>query len=88
VGARLAGSFLRDLPAADRKLQRRLPRLNVPTLVLWGERDRVLPAGLAGEWASLLPNVRVEIIADGGHPLLDEFPAARAAAARFLDSSE
>ncbi len=84
--AAATGRILRDLPAADRKLRRRLPRLNVPTLVLWGERDRVLPAGLAGEWASLLPDGRVEIIADGGHLLLDEFPAARAVAARFLDS--
>ena len=86
--AAATGRILRDLPAADRKLRRRLPRLNVPTLVLWGEHDRVLPAGLAGEWASLLPDGRVEIIADGGHLLLDEFPAARAVAARFLDGHD
>jgi pimeloyl-ACP methyl ester carboxylesterase len=86
--AAATGRLLRDLPAADRKLRRRLPRLNLPTLVLWGERDRVLPAGLAGEWASRLPDGRVEIIANGGHLLLDEFAAARAAAARFLDSRD
>lgn len=86
--AAATGRILRDLPAADRKLRRRLPRLNVPTLVLWGERDRVLPVGLAGEWASLLPDGRVEMIADGGHLLLDEFPAARAVAARFLDGRD
>lgn len=75
---------MRGLPCADHTLRHRLPQLTVPTLVLWGERDRVLPAGLAGEWTSALPEARAEIVAGGGHLLLDEFPAARVAAARFL----
>jgi pimeloyl-ACP methyl ester carboxylesterase len=95
-GARLAallareaaatGRVMQGLTAADRKLRRRLPRLAVPTLVLWGERDRVLPAAVAREWTRVLPDARAEIVAGGGHLLLDEFPSARAAAARFLTS--
>ena len=69
-------------------LRRRLPRLAVPTLVLWGERDRVLAAGLAREWVRVLPDARAEIVAGGAHLLLDEFPVARAAAAQFLGGAD
>jgi len=86
--AAATGRVMQGLPAADRKLRRRLPRLAVPTLVLWGERDRIVAAALAREWASLLPDARMEIVPGGGHLLLDEFPAARAAAARFLGSRD
>ena len=78
------GRVMQTAEAAEKSLRLALPRLGLPILILWGERDRVLPAGLAGEWAALLPDVRVEIIPNGGHLLLDEFPAARRAAARFL----
>jgi pimeloyl-ACP methyl ester carboxylesterase len=80
--------LMQELPAADRRLRRRLPRLAVPTLVLWGERDRVLAAGLAREWVRVLPDARAEIVAGGGHLLLDEFPVARAAAAQFLGGAD
>ena len=79
---------MQGLADADRELRQRLPRLGVPTLVLWGEGDRILAADLAREWTRLLPDARAEIIAGGGHLLLDEFPAARAAAARFLGREE
>jgi pimeloyl-ACP methyl ester carboxylesterase len=80
--------IMRGLADADRDLRRRLPRLAVPTLVLWGERDLILTADLASEWTRLLPDARAEIVSGGGHLLLDEFPAARAAAARFLSGGE
>jgi pimeloyl-ACP methyl ester carboxylesterase len=79
--------LMQELPVADRKLRRRLPRLAVPTLVLWGERDRVLSAELAREWMRVLPDARAQIVAGGGHLLLDEFPQARAAAAQFLEGT-
>jgi pimeloyl-ACP methyl ester carboxylesterase len=86
--AAATGRVMQGLPDADRELRRRLPQLGVPTLVLWGERDRILGADLAREWTRLLPDARAEIVAGGGHLLLDEFPAARAAAARFLGGGE
>jgi pimeloyl-ACP methyl ester carboxylesterase len=78
------GRVMQTAEAAEKRLRRALPRLRVPALILWGERDRVLPAGLAGEWKALLRDARVEVIPNGGHLLLDEFPAARRAGARFL----
>jgi len=75
---------LADGEAADRKLRRRLPRLKVPTLVLWGGKDRVLLPGLAKHWAKALPGATVTMIEEAGHLLLDESPRARALAADFL----
>lgn len=75
---------LADGEAADRKLKRRLPRLKVPTLVLWGGQDHVLLPGLAKHWAEILPSATVTMIEEGGHLLLDESPRARAVAADFL----
>jgi pimeloyl-ACP methyl ester carboxylesterase len=45
----------------------RLPGLRTPTLVVWGERDRVLPASQAHETAARLPNGSLELIPDCGH---------------------
>ena len=75
---------LADSETADRKLRRRLPRLKVPTLVLWGGKDHVLLPGLAKHWAKTLPGATVTMIEEGGHLLLDESPRARAVAADFL----
>jgi pimeloyl-ACP methyl ester carboxylesterase len=46
----------------------RLPDLQrTPTLVLWGERDRVLPASQAHEAISRIPNGFLEVFPDCGH---------------------
>ena len=45
----------------------RLPSLRVPTLVVWGERDRVLPPDQAREAISRIPDGSLEIIPGCGH---------------------
>ncbi len=63
----------------------RLPRLQTPTLVVWGERDRVLPASQAHEAAARLPNGSLELIPDCGHLPQVEHPDRFAAVlGRFL----
>jgi pimeloyl-ACP methyl ester carboxylesterase len=61
----------------DPKLQQRLPRLQCPTLLVWGENDTVLPPVHAETYASLMPNARLEMLPSCGHlvPLeqADEF---------------
>jgi pimeloyl-ACP methyl ester carboxylesterase len=78
------GRVLADGDAANRKLRRRLPRLKVPTLVLWGTKDQVLLPGLARHWASANSRITVEMIEGAGHLLFDESPHARAVASDFL----
>ena len=48
-------------------LERWLHRIQVRTLVLWGENDKFLPSRYAQVWASNVPGSQVELIAQCGH---------------------
>ncbi len=52
-----------------------LPRLAVPTVVVWGERDRVVPVGQARAAVDLLPRGQLEVIPGAGHLPQVERPA-------------
>lgn len=54
-------------PIPDRDLRRRLYRITMPTLVVWGEEDQYVPARYASEFAHGLPDAQVEMIAGAGH---------------------
>jgi pimeloyl-ACP methyl ester carboxylesterase len=49
------------------KLRGRLARIRVPTLVLWGEQDRLAPLAYGRAYAAGIPGARLEIIPDCGH---------------------
>jgi pimeloyl-ACP methyl ester carboxylesterase len=53
----------------------RLPSLQVPTLVLWGARDRVIPAAVGRRFALAVPRVGFVVIPGAGHALPEEAPA-------------
>ncbi len=56
----------------DPKLARRLHRVTAPTLVVWGEHDRVVPRAHGERYAELIAGARLEVIADTAHaPLLE-----------------
>jgi pimeloyl-ACP methyl ester carboxylesterase len=57
-----------------------LPGLTVPTLVTWGERDRILDASGARILHALLPGSRLDLMPETGHVPMMERPAATAAA--------
>ena len=69
----------------DRVLPRWLGRLDIPTLLVWGDEDRLLPVDLAEGWGTLLPRSTVASFPDAGHLVLDESADASAAVARFCD---
>lgn len=83
---REAASFLRATHgrAYDPKLARWLHRIDVPTLLIWGAEDRILPARQADAWSRLLPRSESVILADRGHLVLEETPEALALVADFL----
>jgi pimeloyl-ACP methyl ester carboxylesterase len=54
----------------------RLPEIACPTLIVWGEDDRVITARDAAQFAELIPNSRVVMYADTGHMSMLERPAA------------
>ncbi|MEO6387273.1 MAG: alpha/beta hydrolase [Croceibacterium sp.] len=73
-----------DLSVTDRALREGLKRFDHPTLLLWGEHDRIVPLGYARDWQDVLPHAELEIIPGGSHLLLDEFPEAVEVLRSFL----
>jgi pimeloyl-ACP methyl ester carboxylesterase len=67
----------------DRVIPRWLGRVDVPSLVVWGEDDGLLPVELAPAWADLLPDATVNTFPEAGHLVLDESPDAVEAVAKF-----
>ena len=71
----------------DPKFLRYLHRINVPTLVVWGDEDKLVPAAHAQLWKAAIRGARVEVFKGAGHLVLDEKPQAAAAVAAFAGSS-
>jgi pimeloyl-ACP methyl ester carboxylesterase len=62
AAARLAWQF-----PYNPKLLGRLPRARVPTLVVWGDGDRLLPRQHAEAYVQHLPDARLAVIPAAGH---------------------
>jgi pimeloyl-ACP methyl ester carboxylesterase len=77
-----AGSYVAGLSLYDR-----LPALTMPTMVLWGERDRVVPPFRAEEVADALPNLtELVMVPEVGHlPMWEDPPVTNAAIRRLLE---
>ncbi len=82
----IAAKFLWAVP--DRGLAKRLPYLQAPTLLVWGERDRLIPPDYAQAFAARIRDARVAIIRGAGHlPMLEQPEAFDAAVEGFLKKS-
>ncbi len=60
----------------SRRLKERLRFVAAPTLVIWGEQDKILGAEHAREWQMRLPHARIALIQGAGHFPHVEQPAA------------
>jgi pimeloyl-ACP methyl ester carboxylesterase len=67
----------------DRVIGRWMKTMTVPTMVMWGSDDALIPVGQAAAWADLVPDSELRLFEDAGHLLLDESVAAVAAVAEF-----
>jgi pimeloyl-ACP methyl ester carboxylesterase len=56
----------------------------MPTLVLWGDEDRIVPVEQAKLWEKHLPKADVKILLGAGHCVLDEHPEAAKTVGRFI----
>jgi pimeloyl-ACP methyl ester carboxylesterase len=55
-------------PMGNTRLEKRLPRITAPTLLLWGENDRVMPRTYAARFAARLGGpTETKIVAGAGH---------------------
>ena len=67
-------------------LERWLHRVKVPTLVIWGEQDKLFPSAYAKAWKDRVAGSRVEIIPQCGHrPHLERLDVVLPVISRFLD---
>jgi len=67
----------------SRLLPRWLHRINLPTLLVWGEDDRLIPCAQSATWARLIPGAVVRTFPNAGHLVLDERPEAVRTVAEF-----
>jgi pimeloyl-ACP methyl ester carboxylesterase len=71
------------------KLKNRLHRIEVPTLVIWGEKDGVISTDYGKAFASKIPDARFEVIKDGGHfPHLEQPNAVLDVLGSFLADAQ
>jgi pimeloyl-ACP methyl ester carboxylesterase len=68
-------------PLGDRGLSKRLHRIRVPTLIVWGDEDRVIPPSYAERFAgAIAATATVRRIASAGHLVAVDRPDELAAA--------
>jgi 4,5:9,10-diseco-3-hydroxy-5,9,17-trioxoandrosta-1(10),2-diene-4-oate hydrolase len=60
----------------DYDVRERLGQIACPTLIVWGERDRLINVRDADVFAELIPDSRKVVFADTGHVAMLERPAA------------
>lgn len=66
-----------------------LPRIQLPTLIVWGEQDRLVPVNAAWEYNDRIPDSELSIIHDCGHMVELERPARfNGEVERFIDADE
>jgi pimeloyl-ACP methyl ester carboxylesterase len=79
----MAGKILFPIP--NRRVSKRLYRVTAPTLILWGQSDRLIVPAYAERWASLIPGATVEHVPNAAHMLPYEEPQVFVSAvSRFL----
>ncbi len=69
----------------DYDFRERLPEIGCPTLVVWGEKDMIIPVRDADTFVSLIPGARKLIFEDTGHvPMLERPRRFNACLEEFL----
>ena len=59
----------------DYDFRDRLPEIRQPTLIVWGEKDSIIPVKDAHEFERLIPDSRKLVMKDTGHIPMAERPA-------------
>lgn len=79
-----AGKILFPIP--NRRLSKRIHRIGAPTLLLWGESDKLFtPEPYAEHWKTSIGDAQLETFADAGHMLhIEQTGAVANAITTFL----
>ena len=72
-------------PIPDKGLDRRIHRVQAPTLLVWGKQDRLVPCVYADEFASKIRDTQIALVDDAGHlPQLEQPVEVRERVLSFL----
>ncbi len=72
----------------SRDLHKWLHRIDVPTLIVWGDDDKIFPAPYAQAYRKLIPGSKVEVMRDCGHvPQIEKTDAFLAALGRHTGTA-
>jgi pimeloyl-ACP methyl ester carboxylesterase len=63
-------------PNRDAELESRLPRITVPTLVLFGTADAVIAPAMGRHYKDLIPGCHLVFVYDAGHAISTDRPEA------------
>jgi pimeloyl-ACP methyl ester carboxylesterase len=66
------GSVISTFSQQTIVLLSQLPKIMVPTLVMWGENDPIVPPAHAYSAGTLIPDCRVRVFARCGHSVYSE----------------
>jgi pimeloyl-ACP methyl ester carboxylesterase len=68
----------------DPKFMRYLHRIRMPTMIVWGDEDKIIPVGQAETWRRFIPSADIKIYKGAGHLVHLEKSEAVDALGRFL----
>ncbi len=66
--------FVPVAPAGSDKYLRLLKKVKVPTLIIWGEKDEIIPMAKSDALAAVLEDAKRVILKDAGHPCYIDRP--------------
>lgn len=73
-GITALAAHLEGISVADGEVHARLPEIAMPTAVVWGRRDRVLPLDTGRALAGRIAGAELTVIDDGHHVTPEETP--------------
>ena len=80
------GKFVWPIP--DKGLRQRLHRISAPTLIVWGEEDKLISASYANDFATGIANSTVTLVPNAGHiPQVEQTDVTFAAVDGFLSEA-
>src|SRR5262249_12890184 len=73
----------------DPQLPDRLQRIDRPTLLIWGDSDKLLPPGYGTAFRKLIPASSLALINNCGHlPHVERIPETAALISRFIEETQ
>lgn len=77
--------IFKEIEAAGRVVEDALPEIQVPILVLWGDKDRVLNVSATQTVQKVKPDAEIKILADCGHvPMIERVDETAAIVLEFF----